>query len=359
VSNVRSWQFWIDRGGTFTDIVARDPDGRLSATKLLSEDPRRYQDAAVAGIRAALGLGPSESIPVGRIHSVKMGTTVAINALLQRRGARALLLVNRGFADALLIGDQARPRLFDLHIWRPAPLYETVAEVAGRVGADGVEIEALDENAARAALVQAHACGMRACAIVLMHAWKYPAHEQRLANLAREAGFTQVSASHAVSALPRLVPRGDTTVVDAYLSPVLRHYVDRLAPALGGARLYLMQSNGGLADVGAFQGKDAVLSGPAGGIVGAARTAEAAGFGRVISFDMGGTSTDVALYEGVFEQTLRRKSPVCGCARRCWRSIRWRRVVARSCTSTARGCWWGPIAPVRIRVPHATGMAVR
>jgi 5-oxoprolinase (ATP-hydrolysing) len=303
VSLELGWQFWIDRGGTFTDIVARHPKGKLSTTKWLSEDPRRYDDAAVAGIRAVLGLGAAEPIPPGLIHSVKMGTTVATNALLQHRGARTLLLVNRGFADALLIGNQARPRLFDMNIRKPPPLYEAVTEIAGRIGADGEEIEALDEDAARDILADAFARGIGACAIVLMHAWKYPAHEQRLAAIARAVGFTQVSASHAVSPLLRLVPRGETTVVDAYLSPVLRRYVDQLVPSLGQARVFFMQSNGGLADAGAFQGKDAVLSGPAGGIVGAARTAEAAGFGLVISFDMGGTSTDVALYDGVFERT--------------------------------------------------------
>jgi 5-oxoprolinase (ATP-hydrolysing) len=303
MSPASAWQFWIDRGGTFTDIVARHPDGHLSATKLLSEDPRRYDDAAVAGIRAVLGLGVAEPVPPGLIHSVKMGTTVATNALLQRRGARTLLLVNRGFADALLIGNQARPRLFDVNIRKPLPLYETVAEIAGRIGVNGEEIEALDEGAARAVLAHAYQRGIRACAIVLMHAWKYPAHEQRLAALGVAAGFTQVSASHAVSPLLRLVPRGETTVVDAYLSPVLRRYVDQLVPALGTARVFFMQSNGGLADAAAFQGKDAVLSGPAGGIVGAARTAEAAGFGQVITFDMGGTSTDVALYDGAFERS--------------------------------------------------------
>ncbi len=298
------WQFWIDRGGTFTDIVARDPAGRLTAHKLLSENPERYRDAAVAGIRAALGLAPGAPIPPGTIDAVKMGTTVATNALLERRGERTLLVVGRGFADALRIGNQARPRLFDLHVRLPALLHERVVEVGGRVGVDGEEIEPLDEDAARAALAQAVADGLRACAIVLMHAWKYPAHEQRLARLAREAGFGQVSASHAASPLLRLVPRGDTAVVDAYLSPILRRYVDQVAAELPGVRLYFMQSNGGLADASAFGGKDAILSGPAGGIVGAARTAAAAGLRRIIGFDMGGTSTDVALYDGAFERAF-------------------------------------------------------
>ena len=298
------WQFWIDRGGTFTDIVARDPDGRLSAHKLLSENPDRYRDAAIAGIRAVLGLAPGDPIPHGLIDAVKMGTTVATNALLERRGERTLLIVNRGFADALRIGNQARPRLFDLDIRKPSLLHERVVEVGGRVGVDGREIEALDEAAATQAFAAARADGIAACAIVLMHAWQHPAHEQRLAALARDAGFTQVSASHAVSPLMRLIPRGDTAVVDAYLSPILRRYVDQVASELDGVKLYFMQSNGGLSDATGFQGKDAILSGPAGGIVGAARTAAAAGFDRIIGFDMGGTSTDVALYDAAFERAF-------------------------------------------------------
>ena len=298
------WQFWIDRGGTFTDIVARDPDGRLSTFKLLSENPERYNDAAIAGIKSVLGIGLEFPIPPGQIEAVKMGTTVATNALLERKGDRTLLLVNQGFADALRIGNQARPRLFDLAITLPTMLYEQVAEIRGRVGVDGVEIQPLDEADARQTLAKAHANGINACAIVLMHAWKFPYHEQRLAALAKEAGFTQVSASHAVSPLLRLVPRGDTTVVDAYLSPMLRRYVDQVAAELTGTRLYFMQSNGGLTASETFQGKDAILSGPAGGIVGAARTAEIAGFDQIIGFDMGGTSTDVALYAGNFERAF-------------------------------------------------------
>src|SRR6478609_6409700 len=272
------WQFWIDRGGTFTDIVARRPDGTLVTHKLLSDNPERYRDAAVHGIRELLGLAPGAPIADGVIDAVKMGTTVATNALLERKGERTLLVVNRGFADALRIGNQARPRLFDLAITLPTMLYEDVVEIAGRVGVDGEEIETLDEHAAQHAFTRARAKGISACAIVLMHAWKYPEHERRLADLAREAGFTQVSASHAVSPLLRLIPRGDTTVVDAYLSPILRRYIDQVAAELHGVRLYFMQSNGGLADAAGFQGKDAILSGPAGGIVGAARTASAAGF---------------------------------------------------------------------------------
>ena len=298
------WQFWIDRGGTFTDIVARDPDGRLSTHKLLSSNPERYRDAAIAGIRAVLGVGPGAAIPAGVIDSVKMGTTVATNALLERKGERTLLLVNHGFADCLRIGNQARPRLFDLAITLPSMLYEEVAEIGGRVGVDGALVERLDEAETRHILAAARARGINACAIVLMHAWKYPEHERRVAELAVEAGFDQVSASHAVSPLLRLVPRGDTTVVDAYLSPILRRYVDQVAAELSGTRLYFMQSNGGLAEAGGFRGKDAILSGPAGGIVGAARTAEMAGLNRIIGFDMGGTSTDVALYDGAFERAF-------------------------------------------------------
>src|SRR6202047_3386821 len=299
-----SWQFWIDRGGTFTDIVARHPNGELSTLKLLSENPERYRDAAIAGLKSVLGIPLDAPIPLGTVEAVKMGTTVATNALLERKGERTLLFVNRGFADALRIGNQARPRLFDLQITLPTLLYERVVKVAGRVAVDGSEIEALDEAAARAALQQARADGLQACAIALIHAWKYPDHEKRLAVIARDVGFTQVSASHAVSPLLRLVPRGDTGVVDAYLSPILRRYVEQVSSELGGVRLYFMQSNGGLTDATQFQGKDAILSGPAGGIVGAARTAEMAGLDQIIGFDMGGTSTDVALYAGQFERAF-------------------------------------------------------
>ncbi|MEI7713626.1 MAG: hydantoinase B/oxoprolinase family protein [Rhodospirillales bacterium] len=298
------WQFWIDRGGTFTDIVARDPWGALSTHKLLSENPGRYRDAAIAGIKTILGIPLDAPIPADKIDAVKMGTTVATNALLERKGDRTLLVVNPGFADMLRIGNQARPRLFDLHIVLPTMLYDDVVEIPGRVGVDGTEIQPLDEDAARIAFAAAKAKGIDACAIVLMYSWKYPEHERRLAALAKEAGLRQISASHAVSPLLRIVPRGDTTVVDAYLSPILRRYVDQVASELGGTSLYFMQSSGGLADAGAFQGKDAILSGPAGGIVGAARTAGMAGLDRIIGFDMGGTSTDVALYAGGFERAF-------------------------------------------------------
>ncbi len=298
------WQFWIDRGGTFTDIVARDPEGRLSTHKLLSENPERYRDAAIAGIKTVLGIPLDQPIPHGLVECVKMGTTVATNALLERKGERTLLVVNRGFGDILRIGNQARPRLFDLNVVLPTLLYEEAVEVSGRVDVHGAEIEAPDDAAALASLRAARAKGIQAVAIVLMHAWKYPAHEKRLAELAVALGFPQVSTSHEVSPLLRLVPRGDTTVVDAYLSPILRQYVEQVAAELQGVKLYFMQSNGGLAEAHRFQGKDAILSGPAGGIVGAARTAGMAGISRIIGFDMGGTSTDVALYDGAFERAF-------------------------------------------------------
>jgi 5-oxoprolinase (ATP-hydrolysing) len=298
------WQFWIDRGGTFTDVVAMSPHGELSTAKVLSENPERYPDAATAGIRTALGLALDAPLPAGEIRQVKMGTTVATNALLERKGARTLLLVNEGFGDLLRIGHQTRPRLFDLDIRLPVPLYEAVEEVGGRVGVSGEVLSVLDEVAVRAMLASRKAAGFEACAIALIHAWKYPAVELRLAELAHEAGFSQISASHQVSPLVGLVSRGRTTVVDAYLSPVLRRYVDQVASELGETPLYFMQSNGGLAAAADFQGKDAILSGPAGGVVGAARTAEAAGEDKIIAFDMGGTSTDVALYAGQFERAF-------------------------------------------------------
>jgi 5-oxoprolinase (ATP-hydrolysing) len=298
------WQFWIDRGGTFTDIVARDPAGRLATKKLLSENPARYADAAIAGIREFLGLAPAAPIPPGAIEVVKMGTTVATNALLERKGARTLLLINRGFADLLRIGNQSRPRLFDLDIKLPSMLYERAMEVSGRVAADGTLIETPDEADTLKILAEAREDGIDSVAIALIHAWKYPELEKHLGLLARRSGFTQISLSHEASPLLRLVPRGDTTVADAYLSPILRRYIDQLSTGLGGAKLYFMQSHGGLAEAGNFSGKDAILSGPAGGIVGAVRTAAMAGFEAVIGFDMGGTSTDVALYDRAFERAF-------------------------------------------------------
>ncbi len=300
--NARGWQFWIDRGGTFTDIVARAPDGALIARKLLSENPSRYRDAAIAGIRQILDLAPGEALPADAIGAVKMGTTVATNALLEHKGERTALVITRGFGDALRIGYQNRPDLFARRIVLPEQLYERVIEVGERVGARGEVLEPLDRAALRRDLQVAHDAGIRAVAIVFMHGYRFPAHEQAVAALARETGFTQVSASRAVSPLMKLVSRGDTTVVDAYLSPILRRYVDQVAAELGDVRLLFMQSNGGLADAQRFAGKDAILSGPAGGIVGAARSAERAGFDKIIAFDMGGTSTDVSHYAGEFER---------------------------------------------------------
>src|SRR4030095_1126739 len=292
------WQFWIDRGGTFTDIVGRGPDGTLNTAQLLSEKPERYADAAVHGIRALLGLAPDAAIPAGVIDAVKMGTTVATNALLERKGERTALVITQGFADALRIAYQNRPKLFVRRIDLPTMLHERVIEAGERMGAHGDLVRALDLAAAEIDLRAAYADGVRAVAIVLMHGYRYPAHEQALAALARAIGFPQVSVSHEVSPLMKLVSRGDTTVVDAYLSPILRRYVQQVAGELPGARLLFMQSNGGLTDAWRFQGKDAILSGPAGGIVGMVRSSLRAGFDHVIGFDMGGTSTDVSHFAG-------------------------------------------------------------
>ena len=298
------WQFWIDRGGTFTDIVGRSPEGALVTRKLLSENPEHYRDAAIQGIRELMGVAPGAPIPGGEIDVVKMGTTVATNALLERQGDRTLLVTTAGFADALRIGYQTRPNLFDRQIVLPSMLYERVVEVDERVMADGTVLRALDAAAARPLLQAAHEDGIRSVAIVFMHGYRFPAHEQAAAALAREIGFTQVSTSYETSPLMKLVSRGDTTVVDAYLSPLLRRYVDQVATELGGTRLMFMQSSGGLTDATLFQGKDAILSGPAGGIVGAVETAGQAGFDKIISFDMGGTSTDVAHYDGAYERAF-------------------------------------------------------
>ena len=299
------WQFWIDRGGTFTDVVGRRPDGTLVARKLLSHDPGRYgahDDAAVAGVRLLLGLGPDEPVPAERVEVVKMGTTVATNALLERKGEPTVLVVTEGFRDALRIAYQNRPLLFERRILKPEALYERVIEVPGRVGAHGEVVRDLDLGAARAALADAYADGFRSVAVVLVHGYRYGAHERAVAEEARRAGFTQISCGHEVSPLMKLVPRGDTTVVDAYLSPILRRYVDRVAGELPGIRLQFMQSNGGLREATHFRGKDAVLSGPAGGVVGMVRSSGEAGHDRVIGFDMGGTSTDVSHYAGGFER---------------------------------------------------------
>ena len=341
----RRWEFWIDRGGTFTDVIGRRPDGRLVAHKLLSENPEAYRDAAVAGIRHLLGLGPGEPIPAERLGAVKMGTTVATNALLERKGERTLLMITCGFRDALRIGYQARPKIFARHIVKPDMLYERVVEVDERVRADGTVERELDLDAARSALVQARHDGIGAVAVVFMHAYRHSDHERRVVALARELGFPQVSASHEVSPLIKLVGRGDTTVVDSYLSPILRRYVAQIAeelipfPLLGEGRewgrearrrsstlaqdlpiptsepspqgggenrtrLMFMMSSGGLTAAELFRGKDAILSGPAAGVVGMAETGRAAGYARLIGFDMGGTSTDVSHFAGAYERAF-------------------------------------------------------
>ena len=326
-STQHRWQFWIDRGGTFTDIVARRPDGELVTHKLLSENPQLYPDAAIAGIRHLLGLGAGEPITPDLVECVKMGTTVATNALLERKGEPTLLVTTRGFRDALRIGYQERPRIFDRHILLPELLYSRVIEARERVDADGTVVQPLDEEHLRERLWAAFDAGLRSVAIVFMHGWRHTAHEAAAERIARAEGFTQVSVSHRVSPMMKFIGRGDTTVVDAYLSPILRRYVDQVGAEMPGVRLYFMQSSGGLTDAHAFQGKDAILSGPAGGIVGMARTAElgwddivalpssAAAAGattggaqkggvRIIGFDMGGTSTDVSHYAGEFERAF-------------------------------------------------------
>lgn len=296
------WQFWIDRGGTFTDVVGRRPDGTVVTHKLLSDNPEHYRDAAVAGIRHLLGLAPGSPITPEQVECVKMGTTVATNALLERKGEPTLLVTTRGFRDALRIAYQNRPRLFDRHIVLPELLYGEVIEAHERVGAHGDVIEALDEAHLAQALRAAHGRGLRSVAIVFLHGYRYTAHEQAARRLAQGAGFTQVSTSHETSPMMKFVSRGDTTVVDAYLSPILRRYVDQVAAEMPGVKLFFMQSSGGLTDAHSFQGKDAILSGPAGGIVGMARTAQLAGHEKVIGFDMGGTSTDVSHFAGEFER---------------------------------------------------------
>jgi 5-oxoprolinase (ATP-hydrolysing) len=298
------WDFWIDRGGTFTDVVARLPDGSYATHKLLSENPEQYRDAALAGIRLHLDVPADAVIPTDLIAAVKMGTTVGTNALLERKGDPTLLVINRGFGDALRIGYQNRAKLFELNVQVPEQLYASVLEVGGRVDAQGDELEALDLAGARLGLQRALDQGIRAVAVCFMHGYRYTAHERAVAALATELGFSQVSVSHEVSPLMKLVSRGDTTVVDAYLSPILRRYVDQVAAELGGTRLMFMQSSGGLTDARLFQGKDCIVSGPAGGVVGVARTTAAAGFDKIIGFDMGGTSTDTAHWAGEFERAF-------------------------------------------------------
>ena len=343
-----TWQFFIDRGGTFTDLVARAPDGSLFTRKLLSENPGAYRDAALAGIADLIGVPRDRPLPAQAIASIRMGTTVATNALLERKGDPVLLITSQGFRDALEIGYQARPKIFARRIEKPSMLYARVVEVPERVRADGGVETPLDRASVRAALRAARAEGIAAVAIVFMHSYAFPAHEREAAKIAREEGFTYIAASHEVSPLVKFVGRGDTAVVDAYLSPLLRRYVDRVAsavatssslPSMGrvarlkaepggvssytktphpagsasrpphqgeakGPRLLFMQSSGGLTSAGLFRGKDAILSGPAGGVVGAVETAGAAGFAKVIGFDMGGTSTDVCHYDGAYERSF-------------------------------------------------------
>ncbi|NJO41405.1 MAG: 5-oxoprolinase, partial [Cyanobacteria bacterium RU_5_0] len=328
------WQFWIDRGGTFTDIVAQRPDGTLVIHKLLSENPDRYTDAPLQGIRELMGVPTDAPIPSEQIAVVKMGTTVATNALLERKGDRTVLLITKGFRDALRIGYQNRPNIFARQIVLPEMLYEQVIEVEERYSAHGKVLTPLQATDLIPSLQDAYAAGIRSCAIVFMHGYRYPDHEKKTAEFAKAIGFTQISVSHEVSPLMKLVSRGDTTVVDAYLSPILRRYVDRIAAALGTAemgtrrpgnletqgteepsssfvlhpssfpQLMFMQSNGGLTDARLFQGKNSILSGPAGGIVGAVQTSVMAGFPEIIGFDMGGTSTDVSHFNGEYERTF-------------------------------------------------------
>ncbi|MBS0412129.1 MAG: 5-oxoprolinase, partial [Proteobacteria bacterium] len=291
------WRFWIDRGGTFTDVIGVAPGGERRTLKMLSRSPL-YADTAVAGMRRLLGVAEGAPFPAGRVDAIKMGTTVATNALLERRGARTLFVTTRGFADSLAIGDQARPNLFALNIVRPAPLYARVAEADERLDAQGDVVRALDEPGLARALAAARAEGLESVAIAFLHADLNPGHEVRAGELARDAGFRFVSLSSEVSPLPRFLPRAETTVADAYLTPVLRAYVDQVTEAVAGAPLYFMTSGGGLVKAEAFRGRDAVLSGPAGGVVGVGRTAEAAGARAALGFDMGGTSTDVCRSAG-------------------------------------------------------------
>jgi 5-oxoprolinase (ATP-hydrolysing) len=296
------WQFWIDRGGTFTDVVGKKPDGSLVTHKLLSENPEQYKDAAVAGIRYLLGIKAGEAVTPELVECVKMGTTVATNALLERKGEPTLLVISKGFKDALRIAYQNRPRLFDRRIVLPELLYSAVVEADERMGADGQVVQSLDTAALQAQLLLQYASGMRSVAIVFLHGYRYTAHELAAERIAREVGFTQISVSHKTSPMMKMISRGDTTVVDAYLSPILGRYVNQVAGEMPGVKIFFMQSSGGLTDAHAFQGKDAILSGPAGGIVGMARTAQLGGHDKVIGFDMGGTSTDVSHFAGEFER---------------------------------------------------------
>ncbi len=302
--NQQKWQFWIDRGGTFTDVVAQSPEGKIITHKLLSENPERYKDAALQGIRLLLGLNNQDPIPSEQINVIKMGTTVATNALLERQGERTVLLITRGFGDALQIGYQARPKIFAREIILPERLYEQVIEVNERIGADGNVIAPLNIKDTRRQLQTSYDDGIRSCAIVFMHGYRFHEHEQQVAELAQKIGYTQISISHQVSPMMRLVGRGDTCVVDAYLSPILKRYVQQITEELEKSRILFMKSNGGLTDAHFFEGKDAILSGPAGGVVACARSGQLAGFNKIIGFDMGGTSTDVCHFDGEFERSF-------------------------------------------------------
>ncbi len=300
----KNWEFWIDRGGTFTDIVAKTPTGEIKTHKMLSENPERYKDAAVAGIRYFLGVSDQDDIPAEKIDAIKMGTTVGTNALLERKGDKTVLVMTKGLRDQLRIGYQNRPKLFVQNIELPEMLYCDVIEADERMSAHGDVVRPIDESKLRADLQKAYNSGIRGCAIAFMHGYRYQDHEKKAGEIARDIGFTQISISHQVSPLMKLVGRGDTTVVDAYLSPILRRYVDQVTTAVGDVRLMFMQSNGGLTRAEDFQGRDCILSGPAGGIVGAAQTSKLAGFDRMIGFDMGGTSTDVTHYAGEYERSF-------------------------------------------------------
>ncbi len=300
----KQWQFWIDRGGTFTDIVALSPEGKIATHKLLSENSEQYPDAVLEGIRRVLGISSHDPIPSYLLGNVKMGTTIATNALLERKGERIALVITKGFADALRIGYQNRPRLFELNIQLPEMLYETVIEAHERVSASGEILLKLDEAGLDAELRRVFNEGIRAVAIIFLHGYRFHAHERLAASVAKQIGFTQISLSHETSPLMKLVSRGDTTVMDAYLSPILHRYIDSIVKTLGDTHLMFMRSSGGLSNARMFQGKGSILSGPAGGVVGMARTATQAGFSKVIGFDMGGTSTDVSHFDGIFERVF-------------------------------------------------------
>ena len=313
ITNERpKWQFWIDRGGTFTDIIGRSPKGDISTHKLLSENSTQYKDAAIQGIRDLLCLKDEEDIPIDQIDSIKMGTTVATNALLERKGENTLLAISSGFADILRIGYQQRPKLFSLDIKLPDMLYSNIVEIEERIDINGKIIKKLDPIKTKKLLKDAFDQGFKSIAIVFMHGYRHQSHEKQVSTIAKKIGFEQISVSHRVSPLMKIIPRGDTTVVDAYLSPILRRYVNQVKSALGPAqkgfeKLMFMQSNGGLTDANYFQGKDAILSGPAGGVVGMVKTGEKVGLDKLIGFDMGGTSTDVCHFNGEYERTLETK----------------------------------------------------